>query len=159
MRSFAGGKSWPQGLLRAWAIAWMLAIPAFHVHPTVDQHVGGAKHIHGGTIHTVYSSNLDFEHNDHHKTAGVGHASLSHDDLLVHPAHVADDSEITFIFLIDTSEQPLPKPIGSHLLVVDCTVSIAPAPVSPFVRCNESPPHQTLVLQYIPTRAPPSLLI
>lgn len=138
----------------------MLVVPLFHVHPETDHHHGEAEHIHAGIIHSVFASDLDGEYdNHHHASDGFGHSSPGRDGLSAHPAHGTEFAEITFPFLIDSPDLKLPKPIGSKLLVVDFAEYIAPALVSLFVQCNESPPHQSLVLQYTSTRAPPSLFV
>ncbi|MDH5626389.1 MAG: hypothetical protein OEY21_09805, partial [Nitrospira sp.] len=53
--------SWPRVAVLLWASLWMLAAPLFHVHPEADHRHGEAGHVHGGTVHTVWSQDLDCE--------------------------------------------------------------------------------------------------
>jgi hypothetical protein len=60
-----------------WASLWMLAAPLFHVHPEADHRHGEVGHVHGGTVHTVWSPDLDCEYNNHEQ-ATSGHTQLAH---------------------------------------------------------------------------------
>lgn len=160
MREIRNNSWWTHISVFVWLSVWMVLIPLFHVHPEGDHLYGTAGHVHGGIVHSVFSPDLDGEYdNHHHTTDGFGHSSPEHDGLLAHPAHGTEFAEITFPFLIDSPDRKLPKPIGSKLLVVDFAEYIAPALVSLFVQCNESPPHQRFALQHISTRAPPSVFV
>ena len=151
---------WSRLVIVGWVSLWMLVVPLFHVHPETDHHHGEAGHIHAGIVHSVFAPDLDGEYdNHHHASDGCGHSSPERDGLSAHSAHATEFAEITFPFLIDSTDRKLLKPIGSKLLVVDSIVGIAPAPVAHFEQCNESPPHQSLVLHSISTRAPPSLFV
>jgi hypothetical protein len=55
----------------------MLAAPLFHVHPEADHRHGEVGHVHGGTVHTVWSPDLDCEYDNHGQAVG-GHAQLAH---------------------------------------------------------------------------------
>jgi hypothetical protein len=107
----------------------------------------------------VFSPDLDGEYDHHHTTNGFGHATPSHDDLSAHPAHAVGFDELAFIFLIDSTEQKLPKPIGPLLLIVESIASIVSVPTSSIVQRAESPPRHTSFTRHIPSRAPPSLSI
>ncbi len=48
-----------------WASLWMLVAPLFHVHPDADHLHGKAGHNHSGTVHAVWSPDLDCEMDDH----------------------------------------------------------------------------------------------
>jgi hypothetical protein len=58
----------------------MLMVPLFHVHPEADHRHGEAGHVHGGTIHTVWSPDLDCEFATHenHEEAASGSAQFTH---------------------------------------------------------------------------------
>lgn len=151
--------SWSRLVIVGWVSFWMLVVPLFHVHPETDQHHGEVGHIHAGTVHSVFSPDLDGEYgNHHHPTDGFGHSMPEHEGFSTYPVQAIEFAEITFPFLIDSTDRKLLKPINSKLLVVDSVGCIAPAPISRFVQCNESPPHQRLVSRSSSARAPPSLL-
>ena len=88
----------------------MLAAPLFHVHPDVDHHHGEAGHIHNGTIHAVWSPDLDCEfdsHDDHEDTVS-GPAQF---------AHSADSPlEIGLLLLNDSSDRKSLKPFFTQAL-------------------------------------------
>lgn len=72
--------SWSRVVVLAWASLWMLVVPLFHVHPEADHRHGEAGHVHGGTIHTVWSPDLDCEfatHGNFKKTVS-GPAQFTH---------------------------------------------------------------------------------
>jgi hypothetical protein len=72
--------SWFRATVLLWASLWMLAAPLFHVHPEADHRHGEAGHVHGGTIHTVWSPDLDCEFANHEsrKEAVSGPALFAH---------------------------------------------------------------------------------
>ena len=55
----------------------MLAAPLFHVHPEADHRHGEEGHVHGGTVHTVWSPDLDSEYNNQEQ-ATSRHTQLVH---------------------------------------------------------------------------------
>src|SRR5512132_1967840 len=67
----------PHNLLRAWTILWLIAIPLFHIHPESDPHHGRAGHVHSGTVHTVFSGDLDGEFGHHRDKASSATVSPS----------------------------------------------------------------------------------
>lgn len=138
----------------------MLAVPLFHVHPEADHRHGEAGHVHGGTIHTVFSLDLEGEYDDHHHTIdSSGHSTPIPDALSDHSSPAAGFAELAFTFLNDSTDQKLPKPIGSPLIVVESIAIIASAPTSSIVQRSESTPRHTFFTRDIPSRAPPALLI
>jgi hypothetical protein len=52
----------------------MLMVPLFHVHPEADHRHGDASHVHGGTVHTVFSADLQCEFSVYN------HASVAEDE-------------------------------------------------------------------------------
>src|SRR5690349_18254979 len=88
---------WPRGLVLTWAALWMLAAPLVHIHPEADHRHGDPSHIHGGTVHTVFSPDLSCEFSNH------DHASLSATEsrcphhLIAQPFHGAEHLEIDLV--------------------------------------------------------------
>ena len=68
---------WSRIAILVWASLWMLAAPLFHVHPEADHRHGEVGHVHGGTVHTVWSPDLDCEYNSHEQ-ATSDHPQLAH---------------------------------------------------------------------------------
>ena len=147
-------------MLRVWIMAWMLAIPLFHVHPEADHHHGAANHIHGGTVHTVFSPDLDDEFSHHQgETAAAEQPPANESILFEHPSHASDNGEVGFSFISDSTDRTLPKPLTTSALLVE-----PPAP-TPLI-ANPSVVHpipvtlpRTLLTHDIPSRAPPSVLV
>jgi hypothetical protein len=52
----------------------MLMVPLFHVHPDADHRHGDPSHVHGGTVHTVFSPDLNCEFSVY------DHASVADDE-------------------------------------------------------------------------------
>lgn len=152
--------SWSHTMLRAWVIVWMLAVPLFHVHPEADHHHGEEGHVHGGTVHTVFSPDLDGEFDDNqHATDSVGHSTANHVAFSSHPAHGLEYAELGFSFLSDSTDRKLPKPLFVHVLATEPTelISFGPRPSKAQDRAFALP--LTVLTRDIPSRAPPSLLI
>lgn len=76
----------------------MLATPLVHVHPEADHRHGDQGHVHDGTVHTVFSPDLDGEFSIYE------HASVAHDEshwplhLIAQPPHGAEHLEINLVF-------------------------------------------------------------
>lgn len=151
--------SWFRLATLIWASVWMLAAPLSHIHPESDHHHGESGHVHGGIVHMVFSPDLEDEYDHHHEPDGWGHSIPSHDDFSVHPTHAAGLDELAFIFLIDSTEQKLPKPNGLLLLIAESIVSVASAPTSFIGQRTESLPRHIFFTRNIPSRAPPSLSV
>lgn len=84
--------------LPAWLAVWVLAMPLVHVHPEADHNHGATGHVHGGTIHTVFSSGLACEfatYNHASVSAGETHCPLH---LVAQPFHTLEHLEIDFVF-------------------------------------------------------------
>lgn len=160
MRMLRKHTSWPRVVVRAWIIIWMLAVPLFHVHPEADRHHGEADHGHGGTVHTVFSPDLDGEFGHHQSTpAAVEPPSANHFTLSGFPFHASDYTELGFSFVSDSTDRTLPKPLVASVLIVEppahSPLAANPSvthPLTPFLPL-------TLLTHDIPVRAPPSLLV
>ena len=160
MRWIQKDGGWSHLVMPIWLSVWMLAVPLIHVHPEGEHPHGTAGHVHGGTVHTVFSPDLDGEYEDHHHTTdGFGHSTPIPDAISDHPSQVVGFAELAFTFLNDSTEQKLPKPIGLSLLVVESIAIIASAPTPSIVPRAETPSYHAFFTRDIPSRAPPSLSI
>jgi hypothetical protein len=152
--------SWSRVVVRAWIIIWMLAVPLFHVHPEADHHHGEAGHIHGGTVHTVFSPDLDGEFGHHQSTtAAVEQQSANQFTLSGLHFHASDYTELGFSFVSDSTDRTLPKPLVSSALIVEppaqTPLAANPSVIQPLAHSLPL----TLLTHDIPARAPPSLLV
>ena len=134
----------------------MLLVPLVHVHPEADHRHGEAGHVHGGTVHTVWSQDLDCEF-DHHREHDRRRASFqSPSPAQMQLSHAGDGhSEFTFSLLSDSSDR-----IQIHSLLLQARAIIS-NPGSKG-RCEEPPDSVSLsirLLQDLPSRAPPDFLL
>jgi hypothetical protein len=88
----------------------MLVVPFFHVHPEADHHHGDASHVHGGTIHTVFSPDLECEYQDAVHDSTCPEAAHQHLQAPTHSGHALNHPEIEFSLLTAPVDRPLPKP-------------------------------------------------
>lgn len=160
MKPFSCRESWSHIVLRAWVVVWMLAVPLFHVHPEADRHHGDVGHVHGGTVHTVFSRDLDGEYDDYQRTTdGFGSTSPNGVAFFGHPLHASDYAELGFSFVSDSTDRNLPKPLFTHTFVVEAPATRA-LNASPFIAQHlTSTLLLTIFTRDIPSRAPPSLLV
>lgn len=143
-----------------WASAWMLAVPLFHVHPEADHRHGEAGHIHGGTIHMVWSQDLDCEFDSHRH---MDHTRQSTQDGLTSVAqspHAGDvHSELSFSILNDSTDRKSLKPFVVQALgFSSAVVSDGEGPVRLQREIALVLPSTPFGHAIVP-RAPPSLLI
>ena len=86
--------AWFRVVVFVWVSLWMLAAPLVHIHPEADHHHGDPSHVHGGTVHTVFSPDLNCEF------SAYNHASVAEDEsrcplhLIAQPLHGAEHLEI-----------------------------------------------------------------
>ena len=92
-----------------WLITWMLVVPLFHVHPEADHRHGDANHVHGGTIHTVFSQDLECEYQDDVHDPTCPEATHQHPQAFEHFGHAFNHPEIEFSLLTVSIDRPLPK--------------------------------------------------
>lgn len=158
METLREHSSWPRVIVRAWIILWMLAVPLFHVHPEADHRHGEAGHIHGGTVHTVFSPDLDEEFHDHQNETAEGEQQPApHIAISGHPAQASDYTELGFSFVSDSTDRSLPKPLAAAALILEPpphTPSAAHLSADSRLILSRS---LMLLAQDIPARAPPSL--
>ncbi len=92
-----GNITWVRVAVIVWAALWMLAAPLVHIHPEADHRHGDPGHVHGGTVHTVFSKDLNCEFSHYN------HASVAHDEshcplhLIAQPPHGAEHLEIDLV--------------------------------------------------------------
>ena len=140
-----------------WVSIWMLIVPFFHVHPEADHHHGDAGHVHGGTVHTVFSPDLECEYTETVHDPSCPEAA--HQDLQAraHPSHVLNHPEIEFSLLTAPIDRPLPKP-GITVAELPAAEKIT-AQRAVVVASLQPGVSQTIrfLSTTLPLRAPPSL--
>lgn len=139
---------------------WMLAVPLFHVHPEADHHHGEAGHVHGGTVHTVFSPDLDGEFDHHQGTAApAGQRSANQTTVSKLPSQASDYAELGFSFVSDSTDRHLPKPLVTSLFLVEPPAPPALTAIRSVIQDLTLSHSLPLLTRDIPARAPPSLLI
>ncbi|MGE0470508.1 MAG: hypothetical protein AB7L09_17850 [Nitrospira sp.] len=152
--------SWLRALVLIWASMWMLAVPFFHVHPEADHLHGEAGHLHGGTVHTVWSPDLDCEFDGHRDVDRTGRITDADFSCGAQFAHVGDrHAEFGLSLLNDTTDRTSIKPSWASALGY---VPVDDLVAQQYVRIRRSfgavlPPMP--FMRAISSRAPPSLLI
>ncbi|MCS6292640.1 MAG: hypothetical protein H8J66_06150 [Nitrospira sp.] len=141
-------------LIRVWVMLWVLSVPLFHVHPEFAERSGQEGAMRSGTVHTVFSADLDGEFDIHEAST---HSAA---DKSVHLSHTwFEHSELGFSLLTDSHHRVELKPILVQTMALpDGKVAIIP--------CHEQAterlaviPSSTLFVHQLPSRAPPSLLL
>jgi hypothetical protein len=156
MRQICDKPSWSRVVVLVWASIWMLMVPLFHVHPEADHHHGDASHVHGGTVHTVFSPDLECEYTETIHDPTCPEAAHQHLQARAHPGHVLNHPEIAFSLLTAPIDRPLPKPgITVTGLPVAENLTAQRAVVVASLQPDAS---QTLLFlsTTLPLRAPPS---
>ena len=133
----------------------MLVVPLFHVHPEADHRHGDANHVHGGTIHTVFSPDLECEYTDDVHDPTCPEAAHQHLQVRGHSGHALNHPEIEFSLLTVPIDRPLPKPgiTVAELPVVERTAAQRAVVVASL---QPGSSHSILFLSTaLPLRAPP----
>ena len=105
MRLIYGNVAWSRIVVLVWVSLWMLMVPLFHVHPEADHHHGDPSHVHGGTVHTVFSPDLQCEFSVY------DHASVAHNEsrcplhLIAQPLHGSEHFEIDVVLASSAAPQ------------------------------------------------------
>lgn len=143
-------------ILRCWVIAWMLLVPLFHVHPAVAHHHGEAEHVHDGTLHSVFSPDLDDEHHHHeHATDGINDTPPGHSGISGQPSQNPSYAEAGFSFLSDSTPRSLSKPLLTHICIVALPAfNLVPTKYSHSEQLTFILP-PNISTQDVPSRAPP----
>jgi hypothetical protein len=160
MRLVKKGGGWPHAVALVWAIVGMLVAPLVHIHPEADHHHGEVGHVHGGTIHTVWSPDLDCEFNNHQQVGGTENAE--HDGAInfTQFAHLSDQHyEVGFSFLSDSTDRKHSK------LILTQAFAVAHAAISDSDHSLRRKQYDTTgfssirFIHDLPSRAPPSLFL
>ena len=158
--TFPNRKLCLHALVRGWAVFWMLVVPFIHIHPETDRHHGEAGHVHGGTVHTVFSRDLDGEFDTHHDTReGFRHSTPNRVTFSTQPARASEFSEFGFSFLSDSTDRKLPKPLFPHGLITQPTAIDVVVPTASIGTDTVLLSPHTVLTHYISARAPPSPLV
>jgi hypothetical protein len=134
----------------------MLMIPFFHVHPDADHAHGDDLHVHSGTIHTVFSSDLECEYAEIVHDLSCPETAHQHLQSRAHPGHVLNHPEIEFSLLTVSIDRPLQKPgiTVAELPVVERTAAQRAVSIASLQ------PGASYTVQFLstalPLRAPPS---
>ena len=158
MRQIGDKTSCSRVLVLVWASLWVLMVPLFHVHPEADHRHGDASHVHGGTVHTVFSPDLECEYVDvvHDPTCPETAHQYYQLQARAHSGHAFNHFEIAFSLLTVPIDRPLLKP--------GITVSGLPVVEGPSAQravvmasLHQGTSHTMLFLTTaLPLRAPPS---
>lgn len=140
-----------------WVIVWLLVVPLFHVHPDTDHHHGQIGHVHGGTVHTVFSRDLDCEFNGHHEPNASQSTESARLPSLGASPHGGDHPEFGFSFLTDSTDRKSSKPLLSHIQVVESTAVHASNSNGLVKQDAGVSPAAAFLIHELPSRAPPSL--
>ena len=139
----------------AWLTTWMLVVPFFHIHPEADHHHGEAGHVHGGTIHTVFSADLECEFTETIHDSTCPEAAHEHLQTGAHFGHALNHTELDFSLLTVPIDRPQPKPgiIIAEFPPDGSTTTdqaIVVAALQP-----DTPPNIVFLSTALPLRAPP----
>ncbi|MGA6826299.1 hypothetical protein ACO9S2_01675 [Nitrospira sp. NS4] len=151
-------QSWSHIMLRAWIIIWLLAVPLFHVHPEADHHHGDAGHVHGGTVHTVFSPDLEGEFGNYQDTTVAVHQRPA-SQVIVSGHHASDYTELGFSFVSDSTDRNLPKPLVTSVFLIEPPAHLALTAIRSVIQDLTFSHSLPLLTRNIPSRAPPSLLV
>jgi hypothetical protein len=138
----------------------MLAVPLFHVHPEADHRHGEIGHVHGGTVHTVWSPDLDCEFDGHQQVDRTDKPAQNSVSNLAQFSHLGDShAEFSLSLLNDSTDRKSLKPFVAQALGF---LSVADSDVERSVRIvwNTASVHLSVPsLHTRSPRAPPSLRV
>lgn len=141
-------------IIRAWVILWILSVPLFHVHPELADPSSFDGAMRSGTVHTVFSGDLDGEFETHHAPPRHGNNSAAH---LSHAWF--EHSELGFSLLNDSHHRADMQPLLVQTLVLPRS---EPATMRSYKRAVDHLPlisTSTLLEYECSSRAPPTLLM
>lgn len=160
MKSMVHQFSCARSVVLLWVSVWMLAVPLFHVHPDADDRHGEAGHIHGGTVHTVLSRELDCQFDWYEGIHGPGANEHHGTTLSARQVHRGNEHpEFTFSLLSESTDRKPLKPCLTQVFGISSTLLLPPDPENR-IECGTylaSPSPQ--FSHDIRTRAPPLLLL
>jgi hypothetical protein len=139
-------------IIRVWVVLWVLSVPLFHVHPELAEATGHAGAGRSGTVHTVFSGDLDGEFTPHEATTHPA------SDTSLHLSHAwFEHAELGFSLITGSHHRTEFKPhlVQTLILPLESTITI---------RSHErtaeelaAVPAAVLFIHELPSRAPPSL--
>ena len=97
--------AWSRVVVLAWVSIWMLVAPLVHIHPEADHRHGQPDHVHGGTVHTVFSKDLNCEFSVYDHASVANHESRCPLHLVAHPSHGFEHFEIDVILASSAEPQ------------------------------------------------------
>lgn len=131
-------------------------VPLFHVHPEADHRHGDASHVHGGSVHSIFSPDLECEYTNDVHDRSCPDAGHQHLQARAHSGHTFNHPEIEFSLLTAPFDRPLPDSglMGVELAVVETTAAQRAVAVA-----SLQPGTSDTILYLstaLPLRAPPS---
>ena len=151
--------SWGRVAVLIWASLWMLAAPLFHVHPEADHRHGEVGHVHGGTVHLVWSPDLDCEFDSHRQVDRTEQSAQGHVGTPPAFSHLGDNhAEFSLALLSDSTDRKSSKQFFGQVL------GLSPNVVSDVERNARIRQNITAVSSSVPflhtisSRGPPTLL-
>jgi hypothetical protein len=145
--------------MRAWAVVWMLVFPLFHVHLEVHHHHGETGHIHDGTIHTVFSRDLNSEVDVHEEADGSTGTEPASLPFLGNATHPGDHPEFAFSCLNESRDRTPCKPLLTPVLFAESGHVLRPQSCGPLPENIPPAPFPRGLSREVPSRAPPSLFV
>lgn len=107
-----------------WLILWMLVVPLIHVHPDADHRHGIPGHVHGGTVHTLFSQDLECEHGHYHEESGSPGAQPASLPFPGMSAHLLGHPEIGFSLLSSSPDRLSAKQALTDALLADVDATL-----------------------------------
>jgi hypothetical protein len=152
--------SWCRAAIIVWSCAWMLAVPLFHVHPDTDHRHGEAGHVHGGTVHTVLSRDLDCEFSNAQAIRGSGHTAHGNESVSAPQSHRWNEHpEFGISLLTDPTDRKSLKPCSMQVLVIASAVVSDRKPHRSVHQSTIPLRPSSLFSQDLKSRAPPLFLV
>jgi hypothetical protein len=147
--------AWLRTMILVWAMTWTVVVPLFHIHPEADHRHGNGNHVHGGTVHTVFSPDLECEYTDYVHDLTCPEAAYQHLQARIHSGHAFNHPEIEFSLLSAPNDRLAAKPgiTVSRLPIVETTQvqrAVSTASLQPVIS-----PAVLFLSTALPLRAPP----
>ena len=92
-------------MILVWAMTWTIMVPLFHVHPEADHRHGDPSHVHGGTVHTVFSPDLNCEFSVYNHATVADGESRCPLHLIAQFPHGAEHLEINVVLASSAEPQ------------------------------------------------------
>ena len=141
-------------IIRVWVVLWVLFVPLFHIHPDLAESSDHAGAVRSGTVHTVFSGDLDGEFTPHEA------ASHPAADRSAHLSHTwLEHAELGFSLITDSHHRTDLKPLLIQTMV-------PPIGDTAIIHSHErtaehlaAVPAATLFMHELASRAPPLFLL